>query len=94
MSEYIPEYVRIKSIEPTRNPDGSENRGLLIVTIETDDGEEYRFAIDFWQLCIEGRMADILRHWKYIVIPHTRRLRDMSDEEYWEFIEQFIGMEV
>jgi len=95
MSEYIPNKVRIVAIEPVELPDGTIDRQLLVVTIETDDGEQYRFAIDFWDLARgRERVIDILLHWKQRVIPGRRLAEALSDEEYRKFIQQFIGLEV
>jgi len=70
--------MRVKDIRVLRR---LEDKQAILEVILEDEGEEYRFVGDAWELLDENRFIEILNHWKYTVIPKRRKIARMSDEE-------------
>lgn len=72
--------MKIKSIKKLDGGRKEMGEVRLEVTLE-HDGKEYSFVGDAWELLDESRFKEILRHWKYNVIPKREMVAKMSDEE-------------
>lgn len=51
------------------------------VTLE-EQGREFTFMGDAWELFNEERRLSILAHWRDVVIPSRLAVEKMSDEEF------------